>query len=97
MTSASHLPIAPPSGFASERSRRSPRTSLAELVGVLRLGYYHLVDRWRRIRLDGHVSRPVHTIDLTALDGHHHTVPVRTGQAEVHVLSLRGSPPHRSR
>lgn len=97
MTSASHLPSAPPSGFASERSRRSPRTLLADLGGVLWLGYYHVVDRWRRIRLDGNVSRPVHTIDLAALDGRRRAVPVRTGQAEVHVLSLRCSLPHRSR
>lgn len=97
MTSASHLPVAPPSGSSSERARRSPRTSLAELGGALWLGYYHLVDRWRRIRLDGQISRPVHTVDLTALDGRRRAVPVHPGQAEVHVLSLRGSLPHRSR
>ncbi|ANZ40525.1 hypothetical protein BBK82_35495 [Lentzea guizhouensis] len=89
--------MAPPSGFASERPRRSPRAVLAGLDDVLWLGYHHLVERWRRIRLDGHVSRPVHTIDLTALDGRHRSVPVCTDQAEVHVLSLRGPLPHRSR
>ncbi|WP_143466561.1 hypothetical protein [Lentzea kentuckyensis] len=97
MMSASHLPISPPSGYASERSRLSPRTLLADLGGVLWLGYYHLVDRWRRIRLDGKVSRPVHTIDLAMLGGHRRAVPVRSGHAEVHVLSLRRSLAHRSR
>lgn len=88
MMSASHLPIAPPAHPASDRPRRSPRTVLAELGDALWLSYYHLADRWRRARLDGFVSRPVHTIDLAALDGHRLTV---------RVLHLDGQVPDRVR
>ena len=97
MMSASHLPIAPPAVPSSERPRRSPRTVLDELGDALWLSYYHLVGSWRRTRLDGFVSRPVHTIDLATLDGHRLTLPARRDQAEVHVLRLDGHLPHRSR
>jgi hypothetical protein len=87
MMSASHLPIAPP---VSERPRRSPRTMLAEVGDVLWLSYYHLVDQWRRTRLDGFVARPVHTVDLATLDGHRLTLPPHRDRAEVRVLRLDG-------
>lgn len=88
MMSASHLPIAPPANPDSGRPRRSPRTVLAEVGDVLWLSYYHLMAQWRRTRLDGFVARPVHTIDLAALDGHRLTLPAH--RVEVHVLRLDG-------
>jgi hypothetical protein len=95
MMSASHLPIAPPADPASERSRRSPRTVLAEVGDVLWLSYYHLVARWRRTQLDGFVARPVHTIDLATLDGHR--LPQHRNRVEVRVLHLDGRAPDRVR
>lgn len=95
--SASHLPATPPAVPSSERPRRSPHTVLAELGDVLWLSYYHLVGSWRRTRLDGSVSRPVHTIDLATLDGHRLTVPARQDRVEVRVLHLDGHLPDRPR
>lgn len=94
MMSASHLPPTEP---VSEQPRRSPRTLLAELGDALRLSYHHLAARWRRTRLDGSVSRPVHTIDLTTLDGHRITPPVRQEQVEMRKLSLHGHIPEQVR
>ncbi len=95
MMRAAHLSVAPPANPASGCGRRSPRTVLAELGDVVWLSYYHLVDRWRRTRLDGFISRPVHTIDLATLDGHRRTVPARQGRVAVHVLHLDGHLPDR--
>ncbi len=97
MTSASHFPITPPTEPVPERPRRSPRTLLAELGDALWLSYYHLAVRWRRTRLDGFVARPVHTIDLTTLDGHRITLPVRQKQVEMRRLSLHGHIPEQTR
>ncbi|SMC94853.1 hypothetical protein [Lentzea albidocapillata] len=94
MMSASHLPIAPPADPISERPRR---TTLTDLGDVLWLSYYHLIDRWRRTRLDGFVSRPVHTIDLATVDGHRLTLPTRRDRVEVRVLRLRRQVPDRAR
>jgi hypothetical protein len=97
MKSASHLPLTPPAGPISGRPRRSPRTALAELGDVLWLSYYHLIDRWRRTRLDEFVARPVHTIDLATLDGHRLTLPARRDRSEVRVLHLDDHIPDRVR
>jgi hypothetical protein len=70
---------------------------LAELGDALWLSYHHLVDRWRRTRLDEFVSRPVHTVNLATLDGHRLTVPARQGRVEVRVLHLDGHLPDRVR
>jgi hypothetical protein len=95
--SASHLPIAPSTDPVSGRPRRSPRTLLAELGDALWLSYYHLAHRWRRTQLDGSVPRPVHTIDLTTLDGHRVRLPVRRKQVEMRRLSLHGHIPDQAR
>ncbi|MGW6929716.1 hypothetical protein ACWGE0_06570 [Lentzea sp. NPDC054927] len=97
MMSASHLPIAPSTEPVSERLRRSPRTLLAELGDALWLSYYHLADRWRRTQLDGFVSHPVRTIDLTTLDGHRITLPARREHVEMRRLSLHGHIPDQAR
>ncbi len=89
--SASHLPSAPP---APERPRRA---LLAELGDALWLSYYHLADRWRRSQLDGFVSHPVRTIDLTTLDGHRITLSARREHVEVRRLSLHGHIPDQVR
>jgi hypothetical protein len=91
MMSAPHLPIAAPT---SERPRRA---LLAELGDALWLSYYHLVNRWRRTRLDGFISRPVRTIDLTTLDGHRITLPARREHVEMRRLSLHGHIPDQAR
>jgi hypothetical protein len=92
--SASHLPTAPPADPASRRPRRA---LLAELGDALWLSYYHLADRWRRTQLDGFVSRPVRTIDLTLLDGHRITLPARREHVEMRRLSLHGHIPDQAR
>ena len=70
---------------------------LAELGDALWLGYYRLIGRHRRTRLDGSVSRRVHTIDLPTLDGHRLTLPVRRNRVEMRRLSLRGHIPDQAR
>lgn len=97
MMSASHLPLAPSTDPVARRPRRSPRTLLAELGDALWLSYYHLAYGWRRAQLDGSVARPVHTIDLTTLDGHRITLPVRQKQVEMRRLSLHGHIPDQAR
>ena len=94
MMSASHLSIAPPADQSPERPRRA---LLAELGDALWLSYYHLADRWRRTQLDGFVSRPVRTIDLTTLDGHRITLPAPRKHVEMRRLSLHGHIPNQAR
>lgn len=68
MTSASHLRPAPAT------PRHSAHTALAGLGDSMWLSYYHLIDNWRRPQRDGFIARPVHTIDLAALDEHRITL-----------------------
>ncbi len=94
MMSASHLPIAPPASPAAKRPRHA---LLTELGDALWLSYYHLIGLGRRARLDGFVSRPVHTIDLATLDGHRITLPAPREHAEMRRLSLHGHIPDQAR
>lgn len=71
--------------------------SASHLGDVLWLSYYHLTDRWRRTRLDEFAARPVHTIDLAALDGHRLTSPARRDRSAVRVLHLDEHIPDRVR